>query len=194
MKKLLAILMAVVFVVCTFAACGGKDTTDDSAATDLKIGVIVLHDESIGYDAAHINGVKEAAKALNISEDQIIWKKSIPEDASCADAARDLAGQGCDVIISDSYGHQTYMQEVAGEFTDITFISMTGDTAASSGKELCAFHRYYNRAWVFQAQRLPCGKNSQTRAILRSAPSAPVDAIRTFLTQQAFRCTPDVYG
>ncbi len=131
MKKLLAIVMAVVFVALTFAACGGNG--DNNEANDLKVGVIVLHDESIGYDKAHLDGVKAAAKALGIDESQIIWKKSIPEDATCADAARDLAGQGCNVIISDSYGHQTFMQEVAAEFSDVTFISMTGDTASTSG-------------------------------------------------------------
>ncbi len=131
MKKLLAILLSVVFVALTFAACGDKPSAPE--ANDLKVGVILLHDESIGYDKAHLDGIKSAAKALNIADSQIIWKKSIPEAATCADAARDLAGQGCDVIISDSYGHQTFMQEVAAEFSDITFISMTGDTAASSG-------------------------------------------------------------
>lgn len=39
------------------------------------------------------------------------------------------------MIISNSYGHQTYMQEVATEYQDedITFVSMTGDTAKKSG-------------------------------------------------------------
>ena len=98
----------------------------------VKIGVILLHDENVGYDFAHIQGIKTAAKALGISDDQIIWKYSIGEDQTCHDAAVDLVNSGCTYIFSDSYGHQTFMQQAATEYPDVHFVSMTGDTAASS--------------------------------------------------------------
>ncbi len=138
--KILAILLALGLVF-SFAACNNTDDTPDSgkttesansegiAAADLKIGVVLLHDESVGYDLAHMEGIKTGAAANGVSESQIVWKKSIPEAAACADAARDLAGQGCNIIFSDSYGHQDFMLEVAQEFEDITFVSMTGDKA-----------------------------------------------------------------
>ncbi len=132
-KKILALLLALVLLF-AFAACSAQgDGDDSSAASNVKIGVILLHDESIGYDKAHMDGINAGAEANGIDASQIIWKKSIPEDSSCADAARDLAAQGCNLIISDSYGHQEYMKEVAADYPDITFVSMTGDLAASSG-------------------------------------------------------------
>ncbi len=131
-KKILALLLAVILLF-SFAACSAQDDGDNSDASNVKIGVILLHDESIGYDKAHMDGINAGAEANGIDASQIIWKKSIPEDSACADAARDLAAQGCNLIISDSYGHQEYMQEVAAEYPDITFVSMTGDLAASSG-------------------------------------------------------------
>lgn len=153
MKKILAILMVAILVVCTFAACGDKKDDDQGGKADtakIKVGVILLHDESVGYDLAHINGIKEAAKALNISDESIIWKKSIPEDGACADAAKDLAAQNCDIIISDSFGHQNYMKDVAEDYPEITFVSMTGDQAASSGlKNLKnAFTNIYESRYV----------------------------------------------
>lgn len=147
MKKLLGILLSAAMVF-SLAACGSSASTEsasaaDSTATaegsatnaapDVKVGAIILGDETEGYSAAHINGIKEAAAELGMSDDQIVWKYKIEESADCADAAEDLVGQGCNLIISNSYGHQTYMVEVAEKYPDVTFVAMTGDFAAISG-------------------------------------------------------------
>ena len=75
---------------------------------------------------------KEAAAELGMSDDQIVWKYKIAEGGVTADAAEDLVGQGCNLIISNSYGHQTYMEEEAEKYPDINFVAMTGDFAAIS--------------------------------------------------------------
>ena len=128
MKKLMGILLAASMVF-SLAACGSTaDTAASSAAgttataegssnnqaPDVKVGAIILGDETEGYSAAHINGIKEAAAELGMSDDQIVWKYKIAEGGVTADAAEDLVGQGCNLIISNSYGHQTYMEEVSG--------------------------------------------------------------------------------
>ena len=129
-KKLAALVMAVL-MLCTvasvFTSCAG------GAASDLKIGCIMVGDETEGYTKAHMDGIKEAAKALGIADNQIIWKYRIEETSACLDAAQDLVGQGCTLVISNSYGHQTYMVQAAEQFPDVTFVSMTGDFAAISG-------------------------------------------------------------
>ena len=127
MKKLMGILLAASMVF-SLAACGSTaDTAASSAAgttataegssnnqaPDVKVGAIILGDETEGYSAAHINGIKEAAAELGMSDDQIVWKYKIAEGGVTADAAEDLVGQGCNLIISNSYGHQTYMEEEA---------------------------------------------------------------------------------
>ena len=130
MKKLITLLL-VLSLVLTMAACGTGEK--EEANTDIKIGVILVHDENTGYDYAHIQGIKAATAAVGFSDDQIIWKYNISEDENCYDTATDLVEQGCSYIISDSYGHQSYMQQAASENPDTVFISMTGDTAALSG-------------------------------------------------------------
>lgn len=135
MKKIIALMLALVMVL-ALAACGTEATPDGSTTPDdaeLKIGVILLHDENVGYDYAHIEGVKTAAADLGITEDQIIWKFNVNEDENCYDAATDLVEQGCHYVMSDSYGHETYMLQAAEENPEVIFISMTGDHAASSG-------------------------------------------------------------
>ena len=137
MKKLIALLLALVLVF-ALGACSSKGTDNPSqtqnqanTASDLKIGVILLHDESIGYDFAHLQGIQTACKNLGIDEaKQVVWKYNIPEDQACYEAAVDLIEQGCTVIISDSYGHQSYMTQAAEENPNITFLIATGDTAA----------------------------------------------------------------
>ena len=146
MKKLMGILLAASMVF-SLAACGSTaDTVASSAAgttataegssnnqaPDVKVGAIILGDETEGYSAAHINGIKEAAAELGMSDDQIVWKYKIAEGGVTADAAEDLVGQGCNLIISNSYGHQTYMEEEAEKHPDINFVAMTGDFAAIS--------------------------------------------------------------
>ena len=144
MKKILAALLCAALLFALAACSGGSgdgnttDTGSDSKGGDnknIKIGVILVGDENEGYTYAHIEGIKEAMKAHNISEDQVIWKYTIPENEQCKETAEDLAEQGCTAIFSNSYNHQTYMQQVAGEpgYENITFVAATGDTAANSG-------------------------------------------------------------
>ena len=76
MKKLLGIVLSCAMVF-SMAACGATATTTTSTAastesageaaaeggnaSDLKIGVILVGDETEGYSAAHIEGIKTAA-------------------------------------------------------------------------------------------------------------------------------------
>ena len=130
MKKFLAMLLALVMAL-SLVACGGDK--DEAPAADLKVGLICVHDINSGYDAAHIEGLEGAFDALGLDKSQIVFKYNIPEDETCADTAVDLAEQGCNLIISNSYGHQTYMQDVAEDYPEVTFVAATGDMAAPSG-------------------------------------------------------------
>ena len=128
-KKISALVMAMLMLV----TVAGAFTSCTSAAGDLKIGVILIGDETEGYTKAHMDGISGAAKELGIADSQIIWKYTVPETSACLDAANDLVAQGCSVVISNSYGHQSYMVQAAETHTNVTFVSMTGDFAGISG-------------------------------------------------------------
>ncbi len=145
MKKFLALLLSLTMAL-SLAACGSGETTAEGdpageeasggAPADVKIGLICIHDQNSGYDVAHIDGLTAACEALGIDAsdpEQVVFKYNIAENQSCYDAAVDLAEQGCDIIFSDSYGHQTYMLQAAREYSDITFVACTGDQAGVSG-------------------------------------------------------------
>ena len=113
---------------------GAVNTTADEVtitgdASKVKIGVILVGDETEGYTKAHMDGIKDAAKELGIADDQIIWKYKVEETDAVTEAGKQLINDGCTYIFSNSYGHQDYMLGLAKESPEVHFVSMTGDTA-----------------------------------------------------------------
>ena len=154
MKKLLSLILALSMTVMMLVGCqsGGstEDTDKDNTAksedstsenSDIKVGIIYIGDENEGYTEAHMTGIKEMKEALGLSDDQVIEVTNIPEDQTCYDTAKDLVGQGCNVIFANSFGHEDYMIEAAKEFPDVEFCHATGFKAASSG--LSNMHNYF---------------------------------------------------
>ena len=141
MKKLLALLLTAFLVLGGLVGCSNSDkpadeggeTTPAEETTNAKIGIILVGDENEGYTYAHMEGIKAAAKGLGIKDEDILWKYTVGEDQTCYDAAVDLVENGATLVISNSYGHQSFMQKAAQEFPEVTFVADTGDTAKLSG-------------------------------------------------------------
>ena len=141
MKKFLTILLAAALVF-SLAACGASEGTDDTKTPaaeggkdSIKVGAILIGDETEGYTLAHMDGMKAAAEVLKAEGKTVTieYKKKVPEDTSVETNANSLIAGGCDAIITNSYGHQFNFGNVVAENPDITFVSMTGDLAAKSG-------------------------------------------------------------
>ncbi len=109
--------------------------------SDFKIGVICLHDDSSTYDKNFIDAAKKAISELGLTSDNIIFKTNIAESNKCKDAAVDLVDAGCDVIFADSFGHESFIKEVAAANPGVQFCHATGVMAASSG--LDNFHNAF---------------------------------------------------
>ena len=106
---------------------------DFEVADDFKIGFILLHDELSTYDLNFMNAVDKVKTALNLSNEQVIMKKNIPESNACYEAAADLVDAGCDIIFADSFGHEDFMIKAAKEFKDVQFCHATGTKAHTEG-------------------------------------------------------------
>lgn len=131
MKKLSSLLLALALVL---SLCAGALADEGGIAPeDLKIGMVCIGNEDIGYDTAHLTGLRTAAENLGIPLDNITYKYDTPETAKAYDACVDLADHGCQIVFTNSYNHEPHTIQAAGEFPEVTFVAMTGDKAATSG-------------------------------------------------------------
>ncbi len=142
MKKITALLLALVMVF-ALCACGGDDNKTEGGDADdaLKVGFIFLHDENSTYDLNFMNAAKEACANLGLSEDQYIFKTNIDETQECYDAACELADAGCNIVFADSFGHEAFLMEAAKEFPEVQFCHATGTNAHTAG--LDNFHNAF---------------------------------------------------
>lgn len=164
LKKILGVLLAAVMMFAV-TACGsgsssgadgtnadGKETAAEGtnasggvALADLKVGFIFIGDENEGYTAAHQKGANDMMESLGVSKDQVTFKYNILEGDECLEAAQDLADSGCNIIFANSFGHESYIMQVAKEFPDIQFCHATGYQASSSG--LSNMHNYFTAVY-----------------------------------------------
>jgi len=134
MKKLVALLLTLILCVGLIPAMAeGKD--------NVKLGVILLHDEDSTYDLNFINGVNEAKEALGLSDEQVIIVRNIPESNECYETALDLADEGCNIIFADSFGHESFLLQAAKELPEVDFCHATGTMAHT--EKLDNFHNAF---------------------------------------------------
>ncbi len=151
MKKLLALVLAMMMVLVCFAACAktdvdaedSKDVASDSTSTgktasDLKLGFIFLHDENSTYDKNFLDAAVAACEANGV---EYVLKTNIPEGQECYEAAADLADQGCDAVFADSFGHESFLIQAAKEYPDVQFCHSTGTMAHT--ENLANFHNAF---------------------------------------------------
>lgn len=159
MKKLIALVLALVVCMCAVTACGTENGGSDSAETadllprneitsevtipeDFKIGMICLHDENSTYDNNFIKALKSVKEGLGLKDEQVIIVPNIGEDNACYDAAVDLAkNKQCDVIFADSFGHESFVKKAAKEFPEVQFCHATGTSSKLAG--LSNFHNAF---------------------------------------------------
>ena len=138
-KKILALVFVAVFAVGMLAACGGGNQQPagsggaqpagsgaEAPKSNLKIGLICLHDENSTYDLNFIEGFKEACEAAGV---EYLIRTNVGESQDCYDAAVDLADRGCNAVFANSFGHEDYMIKAAKEFPEVQFCHATGTKA-----------------------------------------------------------------
>ena len=138
--KILALCLALVMVVCSFAACGGDKTTDEPAAENIKVALICLHSDASTYDKNFIDAFKLACENKGLSADDYTIVTDIPEDTACYDQAADLA-ESYDLVFANSFGHEPYIIQAAKEFPEVQFCHATGTQAHTAN--VANFHNAF---------------------------------------------------
>lgn len=159
MKKIIALLLAVVMVIGLVACTASTEPTTDDAtqpaevveteaaeSSDIKVGAVLVGDENEGYTLAHILGIRAALENLGLNEeDNVVWKYAVPETEECKTAIEDCIDQGCTLVFTNSYGHQDYAKLCAEQYPDVQIVAMTGDTAKKS--DLANFHNAFTNIY-----------------------------------------------
>jgi len=139
MKKILALVLALVLVL-SMVACGGKQ---DEV---FKVGAIYINskNDTAGYTFAHHNGITTAMKAMGMDpEKQLVIVDEVPEDKEQVLAAVDtLVGEGANIIFGISFGYIDAMEEAAAEYPDVVFSHGTGYKCNDTN-----FNNYFGRAY-----------------------------------------------
>ena len=139
MKKILALVLALVLVL-SMVACGGKQ---DEV---FKVGAIYINskNDTAGYTFAHHNGITTAMKAMGMDvEKQLVIVDEVPEDKEQVLAAVDtLVGEGANIIFGISFGYIDAMEEAAKEYPDVVFSHGTGYKCNDTN-----FNNYFGRAY-----------------------------------------------
>ena len=145
MKKLHLVPFITILTVGALSACAGGAggakydiKTGDSYElqvnksldfSDVKVGLICLHDSNSTYDKNFIDSMEEARLALGLSKEQVSIRTDIAEGPACYTTASQMVAAGCDVIFADSFGHEDFMIQAAKEFPNVQFHHATGTKA-----------------------------------------------------------------
>ena len=144
MKKLIALLLALVMVLGMAACAGGAEKEE----AKMKVGFIFLHDENSTYDKNFIDAAKTACANMGV---EMVQKTQIPESNACYDAAIELIEvEGCSIIFADSFGHESFLMQAAAEHPEVEFCHATGTQAHTS--ELKNFHNAF--AHIYEGRYL----------------------------------------
>ncbi len=164
MKKILALIMAMILVL-SMAACGASNdveqteaptagneevvenaTVAEDTAADFKVGAIYINskNDTAGYTYAHNNGIVTAMEALGLdTATQLVVVDEVPEDTEQVLAAIDtLVGEGANIIFGISFGYIDAMAEAAAEYPDVIFSHGTGYKSNETN-----FNNYFGRAY-----------------------------------------------
>ncbi|MBQ4150422.1 MAG: BMP family ABC transporter substrate-binding protein [Clostridia bacterium] len=207
MKKLLALVLVAVMVF-AFVSCGEENTeleikpfapmaaapevpTEGLDYSDIKFGLICLHDENSTYDKNFIEAFKKAVEELGLKEEQTIIKTNIPESAACYDAAKDLVNQGCNIIFANSFGHEEHILKAATEFKDVQFCHATGVMAHTAGVENFhnAFASIYEGRFLAGVaagmklnEMIEAGKITEDQAVMGYVGAHPYEEVKSGYT------------
>ena len=126
-----------------------REMVEGKDPSQIKLGFIMIGDESEGYTEAHVTGIKTMCEQLGVDYDsQIVIKWNVGEDESCYEAAVELVEAGCTAVVGNSFGFEDYLIQAASEFPDVQFLHATGYQAAQSG--LPNMHNFF--VDVFQSR------------------------------------------
>lgn len=128
MKKLLALMLAVVMITAAVLTGCGSGSAAPAGGEGLKVGFIYIGTPGdVGYTFAHDQGriyLEEQLKDKGVTTAKV---ESVPETAESEKAIKNLIDQDCKVIFATSFGYMDFVEKVAKEYPDVKFFHCSGN-------------------------------------------------------------------
>ena len=173
-------LLAVLFVATVFRLSA------EPVATPPKVGFITLGDiHDPGWNASHYEGVRAACDALDV---ELLVRDHVRENTGeCPAAVRELAEEGCGLILLASFGYPAELQNLVAHYPNVSF-------AATSGPSATNMTSYFIR--IYQARYLAgalAGMKTKSGVIgyVAAKPNAEVNRGINAFALGAQRMNPD---
>ena len=132
--KFLALTLALVMTCVAFTGCGGgsdapADAGDDVTTGDVTtVGFIYIGSKNDGgYSQAQHNGTMAVEEHFGDSIKTIVAESVAEEKQTVKTTAINMIDQGASIVIGTSYGFMDALEELAGEYPDVTFLHFSGN-------------------------------------------------------------------
>ena len=126
-KKIIWVVVASLICILEFFAYRHLEEKLDFGHKSITVGLIVDGDESTPYSENFIRAVN-SMKVEYGDDIDILIRCNVPyEDVETV--LRELAGKGCDIIFTNSYGYGETVKRVAKQFPNVQFCQATCDNA-----------------------------------------------------------------
>lgn len=133
-KKLGIVLLLMVFAATMVVGCGDKkapEGSDEQTGEKFKVGFVYIGTPGdAGWTFTHDQGRQQMLK--EIPEVETVALEAVPEGADAERSIEQLAQEGCNVIVANSFGYGDAMIEVAKKHPDIVFLHCSGLSTAEN--------------------------------------------------------------
>ena len=145
MKKIAIITWAILSIIIVgifFITNGylGEEPTKEKT----KVGILYNGQiDDKGWGQSHYEGINESARTLDFD---ILYKENVPYDESCMETMEDMIGEGCEVIICNSFNYGEWIVKTAEKYPNIVFLHASG---AEKGDNITTyFGRMYQMRYL----------------------------------------------
>lgn len=151
LSNILASVIASAVAFSGFSLLHSYESDKDTAAEKARIGYVFDGDGSNAYTANFMTAVNQISSEYGDSI-EIIERYHVPYEAAEGVIA-ELADQGCDLIVTNSYAYVETAKKAAEKYPDIQFCAATGDNA-NEEPVLSNYHTFMGE--IYQG-RYTCG-------------------------------------
>lgn len=145
MRKILTVAGGIVGILLIgMILIRARETDTEVTRKQTRVGFILngsVDDHSWGQ--SHYEGMEQCAEALNLD---VAYRENVPADDRCRECIEELIGQGCEIIICNSFGFGEYALAAAKEHPDIYFFHAAGVEEADN------LATYFG--WIYQMRYL----------------------------------------